>query len=69
MKVKEDLKVPGKSVQDQERQKEPMELSGESREQKAQHWGKGPCCRELVRLWMKPVAVAGNGEMTLRFHI
>lgn len=70
LKVKEDLKVPGKSVQDKERQKEPTEPSVESREPKAQHWGKSPCCRQLVEwLWMKPVAVVGNGGMKLRFHI
>ena len=53
--------MPGKSVQDKERQKEPTELSVESREPKAQRWGKSPCCRQLVEwLWMKPVAVVGN---------
>lgn len=70
LKVKEDLKVRGKIVEQGRDWKEAMELSVESSEAKNSTRGKSPCCRQLVkRLWMKPVAVVGNGEMKFEFHI
>lgn len=68
LRVKEDLKVPGKSVEDKERQKEAMGLCVENSEQKAQ-LGKESLLQRLKWFWMKPVAVVGNGEMKFRFHI